>query len=459
MPWVPIEKTPPPPQLRIEESWWSRAISYVARVGWAWRLELTIVLSMSAVAALVARRVAPVAAALATAVVFLILALLPPLRRALLRWEHVASTRRRWARACRHAGLETANARVPRIVSIRRLVSGDVCRVKVPAGGNVTALEQSTETLAAALGLREVRVARDRLCGTYAEVVLAKGDPLADPTPLDWPDLLADRLSLWDPVTVGVDENREPLTVSMVERNILIGGEPGAGKSAAASLLLATAALDPSVKLWLFDGKLVELAVWQRCAERVLDFHAEPAITALEELQAEMNVRYRTLLTADRRKVESSDGLPLYLVAIDELALYLNGEDRKQDRRFANLLRDLVSRGRAAGIIVVGATQKPAADVMPSAIRDLFGFRWAMRCSTRDASDTILGAGWASLDYNAATIDPACRGVGLLLAEGGVPVRCKSYYLSDDQLRAVAQRAARLRGRRADDESPALAVA
>jgi DNA segregation ATPase FtsK/SpoIIIE, S-DNA-T family len=58
--------------------------------------------------------------------------------------------------------------------------------------------------------------------------------------------------------------------------------------------------------------------------------------------------------------------------------------------------------------------------VVPTYLRDLFGFRWALRCSTPDASDTILGRGWASQGYSAAQIDPTARGVGLLLQEGGV---------------------------------------
>jgi S-DNA-T family DNA segregation ATPase FtsK/SpoIIIE len=150
-----------------------------------------------------------------------------------------------------------------------------------------------------------------------------------------------------------------------------------------------------------------------------------------------------------RRKVLAGDGMALHVVVIDELAFYLGGPDRKQRAEITELLRDLVSRGRAAGIIVLAATQKPSADVIPTQIRDLFGFRVALRCSTPQASDTVLGQGWAALGYSAATVDPSARGVGFLLAEGGVPVRFRSCNLSDDQIDAIATRAevTRLRGR------------
>jgi DNA segregation ATPase FtsK/SpoIIIE, S-DNA-T family len=83
--------------------------------------------------------------------------------------------------------------------------------------------------------------------------------------------------------------------------------------------------------------------------------------------------------------------------------------------------------------------------VVPTYLRDLFGFRWALRCSTPEASDTILGRGWASQGYSAATIDPTARGVGLLLQEGGVPVRLRSCWLDDLDLAELARRAEALR--------------
>ncbi|MGH2827710.1 MAG: FtsK/SpoIIIE domain-containing protein, partial [Actinomycetota bacterium] len=75
----------------------------------------------------------------------------------------------------------------------------------------------------------------------------------------------------------------------------------------------------------------------------------------------------------------------------------------------------------------------------------LFGFRWALRCSTPQASDTVLGQGWASQGYSAATIDSAARGVGFLLHEGGLPIRMRSFHLTDNDLDELAARAEALR--------------
>jgi hypothetical protein len=78
---------------------------------------------------------------------------------------------------------------------------------------------------------------------------------------------------------------------------------------------------------------------------------------------------------------------------------------------------------------------------VPSALRDLFGFRLALRCNTRDASDTILGAGWATLGHDASSIAPGQRGVGLLLAEDGTPIRLRGFYLGDQDVATIAARA------------------
>ncbi len=89
---------------------------------------------------------------------------------------------------------------------------------------------------------------------------------------------------------------------------------------------------------------------------------------------------------------------------------------------------------------------KPSSDVVPTSLRDLVGYRWALRCATRGASDTILGAGMATNGYTASDIAGDQRGVGYLIAEGELPIRLRSYYLSDQDLNTLATRAQALRG-------------
>jgi len=55
---------------------------------------------------------------------------------------------------------------------------------------------------------------------------------------------------------------------------------------------------------------------------------------------------------------------------------------------------------------VVAATQRPSADIIPTSLRDLFGYRQAFRCTTEISSDIILGYGWAKAGYSANLIAP-----------------------------------------------------
>ena len=421
-------------------------MSATLRLLWGLRLELIVLAGLGGAWAGLASMAGPVPASCVVGSLVLGWALWPRSRRAAWKQLRFASVRRRFASGLRAAGFDRDGERmIPWILRTEETSAGYALWVRLPRGTSVLDLEKATEVTAAAMGVAEVRVSRDRANASLATVAVIRRDPLRQPAPLRSPLAAATGWSLWDPIPVGVDEDGRQVTVSLPEHNVLLGGEPGAGKSAALSLLIAATALDPSATLWLFDGKRVELAAWASCAARLVGPDLAEATAALEDLRKEMDCRYAQLLAWSRRKVARDDGLGLHVVVIDELALYLASGDRKQRDRLAEALRDLVARGRAAGVIVLAATQKPSSDVIPTSVRDLFGFRWALRCATREASDTILGSGWATEGCSAAGIDPGSRGVGYLLHEGGVPVRLRAAYLDDAAIAGIAARAAELR--------------
>jgi hypothetical protein len=436
--WGAWTETPPvitEPVIRHRPADWLFAA--LARPAWAYRVELALIGLLAVAYSWLVGAVGWAADALVLAAA-VVVAAVPWTREHLARVLYRSHLRRRWALACRHADLATRNDRVTRCTLTR---AGEQLRVRVPAGAQVPDLDTAAERVAAFLNAREVRVTRAPESARYARVVVLRRDPLADPKPIPWPWLDRASCSLWAPVPVGLDEDGSPVTVTLPYRNLLLGGEPDAGKSSILQLLIAVGALDPSVRLTLFDPKLVELAVWSGCTPRLVGPNVDEAIDVLRALLAELDDRYLTLLANRARKVTPADGLPLHLVGVEELAFYTNGPNRKAATEFSTLLRDFVARGRAAGMPTVATTQKPSADVVPSYLRDLFGFRWALRCSTSDASDTILGRGWASQGASAATVDPATRGVGYLLQEGGIPIRLRACYLDDEQLAGIARRA------------------
>ena len=250
-------------------------------------------------------------------------------------------------------------------------------------------------------------------------------------------------MSIYDPIHLGIDENGVPVRLPLIYKNLLAAGEPGSGKSGALNNITAHAALASDCRLWLMDGKRVELGLWRACAEVFVGSDLTEAIDRLTELQVLMDHRYDLLDVAHRRKIAPGDGMDAIMLVIDELAYFsATAGDKKQRELFSLLLRDVIARGRAAGVIVVAATQRPSHDIIPTSLRDLFGYRLAFRCTTETSSDIVLGHGWHARGYDASAIDPGEPGVGWLLAEGSIPARIRCSWLSDADIVAIAGRAA-----------------
>jgi S-DNA-T family DNA segregation ATPase FtsK/SpoIIIE len=274
------------------------------------------------------------------------------------------------------------------------------------------------------------------------------------PTP--GPLLAVDCVNLWLPIPMGVNLRGQGVSTSWVERSGLFGGEPGAGKSAAANDLLLAAALDPTVALYLCDGKAgADVTPFEQIAA-MYDTDGSPE-RLLEVLQYVWDVeipRRRALakehgsrkLTAAMAAKDSRVNLAILLV--DEWSSYGAAADRATREELERLLRLIVQQGRALGIITLCATQKPDADSVPSGIRDILSIRWAMRCLTPQASDTILGQGYAAAGHNAQDILKSQRGVGIYMdGEGAAPELTRGYYYDDDEVALILERAFDLRAK------------
>jgi DNA segregation ATPase FtsK/SpoIIIE, S-DNA-T family len=257
-------------------------------------------------------------------------------------------------------------------------------------------------------------------------------------------------LSMFDPVHVGLDELGRLVLVDFNDRpGMVVGGDPGSGKSSILNLITAHGALSLDCKLALFDGKFVELGPWRKSADIFVGRPSVPdAISALEVMQKELDGRYELLADTGQRKVVKGMGLPAWLGVIDEYAVFGVTHGSKAEReKFGSLMLDLGTRGRAAAMWFVLAAQRPSYKIIDPSLRDLFGYRCAFRSATVGSSDVVLGTGWAAQGYSSADLDPEARGVAWLLAEDGMPRRIKAAYLSNAQVQDLARRAALLRGR------------
>jgi S-DNA-T family DNA segregation ATPase FtsK/SpoIIIE len=263
------------------------------------------------------------------------------------------------------------------------------------------------------------------------------------------------KLSMFDPLFIGVDEFGQAVYLDVVFHNLLVAGEPGGGKSGLVNDVTAHAALSENTRLVLFDAKLVELGPWKDIADEFVGPDLDHALSVLTRLMTVAINRYTWLLANRRRKVSREDRLSTIVVVLDELAMYSTVLGTKaQQEEFSSLLRGLVSLGRACGMPVVAATQRPSWDIIPASLRDLFGYRAAFRCTSLNSSNIILGQGWAEQGYSAADISPTNQGAAYLLAEGGFPRRIKAAYLSDADIYAIADYAAWIRRPQRPSASP-----
>ena len=268
-------------------------------------------------------------------------------------------------------------------------------------------------------------------------------------------------LSMFDPIYVGINEFGHPVYIRVIYKNLLAAGQPGGGKSGLMNTLTAHAALSSRSRLVLFDGKQVELGMWDDIADEFVGPDLDHAITTMRRLQRVMDNRYAWLTAHRRREIRPGDGINVITIVIDEIALYSTVLGSKQQQEeFITLFRDLVARGRAAAMPVIAATQRPSVDIIPKSLRDLFGYRAAFRCTSTGSSDIILGDNLSAAGFTATDIAPSNPGECQLIAEGGLPERIKVSYLTDADIIALADYAAWTRRTQSlRVAGPAIAVA
>ena len=201
----------------------------ILEIAWQWRIELSIVSLIAIVYWGCARRVSYTWAAVIVASAIAALLCLPSIRRLLARTLRLAHWRRQLVRALGSQSSPLAK-RQPRVIKAARVPSGVRLTLSLQSGTALHELERLCPYLATHFGAREVRVTADRTDASRVELTICSKDPFED-GPIPWPGATGEVISAWDPIPLGIDENGEKVSVSLVEHNLLDGGEPGSGKS------------------------------------------------------------------------------------------------------------------------------------------------------------------------------------------------------------------------------------
>lgn len=233
------------------------------------------------------------------------------------------------------------------------------------------------------------------------------------------------------PVAIGCTITRSVKVFDLTQApHLLVAGATQQGKSVGLNVIVSSLlyAKHPSELKFVFvDPKMVEFTAYKRLlkhylavlptagseeeeAENAIIKKAKDAADVLNSLCVEMDDRYALLALAGvnklkdynekykDRKLLPTDGhkyLPYIVVVIDEFADLtmssgFGSEGKAMARGISTAIIRLAQKGRAAGIHLIIATQRPSVNVITGDIKTNFPMRIAFRTVSRVDSQTIL---------------------------------------------------------------------
>ena len=239
---------------------------------------------------------------------------------------------------------------------------------------------------------------------------------------------------------LGIDINGDHIYTSVAKMpHGLIAGTTGSGKSVCLNSLLISLLLRNSpneLRLVLVDPKVVEFGDYQD-----LPHLATPVITdvklaseALKWATEEMDRRYIAFQAAHVRDLPSynnkikndprTPNMPRIVVVIEEFAdlIMTCGNDVETS------IQRITQMGRAAGIHLILATQRPTTDIVKGSIKTNIQCRIAFKVVDYVASNTILGGAGAE--------ELLGRGDMLFKVED-LPVRIQAAFISNEEIQGV----------------------
>ena len=171
-----------------------------------------------------------------------------------------------------------------------------------------------------------------------------------------------------------------PVTVDLARvPHILLGGATGSGKSVLLKLLLMQAnKKGANVCIADFKGGVDFPPVWHK--ECRMCFEEQSALELLTELTEELERRKQLLKASglpniDHHNAATGDNLKRYIFACDELAEMLDKtgltkEQKETVNKIEGLLSTIARQGRAFGIHLILATQRPDSTILSGQIKN-----------------------------------------------------------------------------------------
>jgi len=221
--------------------------------------------------------------------------------------------------------------------------------------------------------------------------------------------------------------------------HLLVAGATGSGKSVSINSMVMSIlykATPAEVKMLMVDPKLLELSAYEEIPHLISPVITNPkeAAESLKKMVFEMERRYRFLAERTSRNIESfnlqakeEEKLPYIIIIIDELAdLMFTAPTDVEDS-----IARLAQMGRASGIHLILATQRPSVDVITGIIKANFPARISFQVSSKVDSRTVLDGHGAEQLLG--------KGDMLLMLPGARIIRVHGAYITEDEIRAVTE--------------------
>ncbi len=182
--------------------------------------------------------------------------------------------------------------------------------------------------------------------------------------------------------------------------HLLIAGTTGSGKSVGVNaMILSLLYKNPpdQLKLVMIDPKMVEFSIYADIPHLLTPIITDPkkAIGALQSVAKEMERRYSLMSEYKVKTIDSyneqapSNGVeafPYLIVVIDELADLMMTGGKEAEVPIARIAQ----MGRASGLHLIVATQRPSVDVVTGLIKTNLPSRVSFRVGTKIDSKVIL---------------------------------------------------------------------
>ena len=225
--------------------------------------------------------------------------------------------------------------------------------------------------------------------------------------------------------------------------HMLIAGTTGSGKSVCMNSIIISLLYKASpddVKLIMVDPKMVELGIYNGIPHLLIPVVTDPkkAAGSLQWAVSEMMRRYKSMSDAGVRDLESYNSMiesqqmegkkiPQVVVIIDELADLMLVAAKEVEESICRIAQ----MGRAAGIHLVIATQRPSADVITGLMKANIPSRIAFAVASAMESRIILDTQGAEKLVGKGDMLYAPIG-------NGKPKRVQGCFVSDVEVEAVA---------------------